>query len=119
MYSSPIAAYTEQDFAAHGFHTVLKGLDPHYAARVRITDPIALHRSAVGLVRGTRPDMATQFFALPHPRALVVGAHNRPYEDEHELKSAGIPVVEVSRAGHDMMHHNPEGFAAALASALS
>ncbi|MGI5350604.1 alpha/beta fold hydrolase [Streptomyces sp. CA-250714] len=118
MFSGPITAYTEQDFVAHGFRTVLKEFEPGYAARVRVTDPAALYRSALGLVRGTEPDTAAQLLALPHPRALLVGAHNRPYEDEEEIRSAGIPVIEVPGAGHDMMHDNPDGFAAALAAAV-
>ncbi|WP_175407511.1 alpha/beta fold hydrolase [Streptomyces sp. TRM64462] len=119
LYSRAVAAYTEADFSAYGFGEVLAGYEPAYAARVRVTAPFALHRSAVGLVRGTEPDMGARFLALPHARALVVGARSRPYEDEDVMREAGVPVLEVPEAGHDLSHDNPRGFAAALAAALA
>jgi len=34
------------------------------------------------------------------------------------VRAAGIPVIGVPDAGHDMMHENPQGFAAAIAHSL-
>jgi len=114
LYSGAIAAYREEDFVSHGFRTVLAGLEPDYAARVRAADPAILHRSAVSLVSGTAPGTAELFFGLPQPRVMILGARSRPYEDERDVRQAGIPVVEVRDAGHHMMRDNPAGFVAAL-----
>lgn len=114
LYSGAVAAYREEDFVRHGFRTVLAGLEPDYAARVRAADPAILHRSAVSLVRGTTPGTAELFFGLRQPRVLLLGSRSRPYPDEHDVRQAGIPVVEVPDAGHHMMRDNPEGFVAAL-----
>lgn len=118
LFSKPIAQYSESEFLDHGFDFQLNRYDPTYAARVRVTDPRALYRSAVGLIQATEPDMAERFLALPHRRALIVGAHSRPYEEEDVVRAAGIPVIGVPDAGHDMMHENPQGFAAAIARSL-
>jgi len=118
-FSGPITAHTEDEFVAGGFDTVVAGFEPTYAARVRISDPTALHRSAVSLVEGTQPDLAQRFLGLPHERALIVGARNRPYPDEDLISDAGIPVIGVPGAGHDLMHENPEGFVHAVATATS
>lgn len=119
IYSSRIAAYSEKDFVAHGFRDVLETFEPSYAARARVSGPTALHRSAVSLVKGTVPHLAEQLLALPHPRSLLVGDRNRPYEDEDGLAAAGVRVIEVAGAGHDLMHDNQDGFAEAVATAVS
>jgi pimeloyl-ACP methyl ester carboxylesterase len=118
LFSKPIAQYGESEFLDHGFDFLLNRYDPTYAARVRVTDPRAMYRGAVGLVQATEPDMAERFLALPHRRALIVGAHSRPYEEEDVMCAAGIPVIGVPNAGHDLMHENPQGFAAAIARSL-
>ncbi|MGW1208820.1 alpha/beta fold hydrolase [Streptomyces sp. NPDC002499] len=117
LYSKAIAAYREEDFVSHGFRAVLAELEPDYAARVRAADPAILHRSAVSLVAGTTPGTAELLYGLPQPRVMLIGARSRPYEDEHAVRQAGIPVVEVPDAGHHMMRDNPEGFVAALVEA--
>ncbi|MBK3563012.1 alpha/beta fold hydrolase [Streptomyces sp. MBT62] len=114
LFSGAIAAYGEEDFVSHGFHTVLAGLEPDYAARMRVADPAIVHRSAVGLVTGTNPGTGELLYGLPQPRVLLIGTRSRPYADEPAVRQAGIPVVEVPDAGHHMMGDNPEGFVAAL-----
>jgi len=114
LYSSAMAAHREQEFVSHGFRTLLAELDPEYAARVRTADPAILHRSAVSLVGESTAGMAELFFGLRQPRALILGARSRPYEDERDVRQAGIPVVEVPDAGHHMMSDNPAGFVSAL-----
>jgi len=115
LYSGPIAAYREEDFVSHGFRTVLAGLEPDYAARMRAADPAILHRSAVSLVRGTAPGTAELLYGLPQPKVMLIGTRSRPYADEPAVRQAGIPVVDVPHAGHHMMRDNPEGFVALVA----
>nr|WSY57231.1 alpha/beta fold hydrolase [Streptomyces sp. NBC_00886] len=114
LYSGAIAAYCEEDFVSHGFRTVLGGLESDFAARVRVADPAILHRSAVSLVRGTTPGTADMFYGLPQPRVMLLGTRSRPYEDEHAVRQAGVPIIEVPDAGHHMMRDNLAGFVAAL-----
>ncbi|WP_262058906.1 alpha/beta fold hydrolase [Streptomyces sp. STR69] len=112
--SRAIAAYGEADFVSHGFRTVLAGLEPGNAARMRVADPAILHRSAVALVTGTTPGTAELLYGLPQPRVMLIGTRNRPYADEPAVRQAGIPVVDVPDAGHNMVGDNFEGFVAAL-----
>ncbi|MBO0518528.1 alpha/beta hydrolase, partial [Streptomyces beijiangensis] len=54
--SSGIASYTEEKFVhGGGFEKVLLRVGPDWAATMRLADPLALHRAAIGLMRGTRP----------------------------------------------------------------
>ncbi|GHB34163.1 hypothetical protein GCM10010331_22130 [Streptomyces xanthochromogenes] len=39
------------------FAQMLARVGPAWAATMRLADPLGLHRTAVGLVRGTRPTM--------------------------------------------------------------
>ena len=119
LYSSGIAAYTEVDFVDHGFARLVERLEPGFAARVRMADPVALHRSAVGLVTEVTPSVGELFAGLPQPRALLLGARSHPYAEAGEIRAAGIPVIEVPDAGHDMMYDNPVGFASALRRAMA
>jgi pimeloyl-ACP methyl ester carboxylesterase len=119
LYSSRIAAYREDEFVEHGFARVLAQVEPGYAARLRMADPLAVHRSAVGLVTELDPSVGAVFAGLAQPRALLVGARNRRYADRDAVRAAGIPVIEVPGAGHDMMHDNPAGFAAAVRQAAA
>lgn len=118
--SSAIAAQDEREFAARGFADLIaRQRLPGYAARMRLADPVALHRSAVALREGSTPSWGELLIGLDRPRAFLVGARSRPDEEADRMAAAGVPVFEVPEAGHNMMTENPDGFAAALATALS
>lgn len=53
--SSGIAACEEDDFVERQHARVLAAVGPLWAATMRLADPRALHRSAVGLRRGSDP----------------------------------------------------------------
>ena len=113
--SSGIAAYDEDDFVAGGHARVLDKVGSLWAATMRLADPRALHRSATGLVRGTRPTMRTMLMELPVERVFLQGARSGQLAGADELLASGVRVVTVPEAGHNVMFENPEVFASAVA----
>ncbi|WP_327669324.1 MULTISPECIES: alpha/beta hydrolase [unclassified Streptomyces] len=113
--SRRIASYEEEAYVAGGGHArVLEQVGPSWAATMRLTDPLALHRSATGLVRGTEPAMREMLTALTIDRVYLQGALSGELPGRDGLVSAGVQVVDVPGAGHNVMFDNPEAFAAAL-----
>ncbi|WP_435972476.1 alpha/beta fold hydrolase [Streptomyces sp. Qhu_M48] len=119
-FSSPVAAQDEAVFVARGFARMLAAAQrADYAARLRLADPLAVHRSAVALVQGSTPAPGDLLAALRAPRTFLVGELSLPDADAEKAAAFGVPVIEVPRAGHNLMLDNPEGFAGALAQALA
>ncbi|MEU6674517.1 alpha/beta hydrolase [Streptomyces sp. NPDC046925] len=112
--SSKIAAYEEEDFVVHGHARVLQEIDPLWAATMRLADPRALHRSATGLVRGTRPTMRATLMELPVERVYLQGARSGELAGAEELMASGVRVLTVPDAGHNVMFDAPETFASAV-----
>ncbi len=128
FFSRGIAAQSEEAFVTSGYAALIeqvyaagRGGDAGAATLVgmlQLAAPHALHRSAVGLVRGTQPTMREQFLQLPMPRSFLFGEHSLPDPDTERLPAQGIPVLIVPDAGHGMMWDNPVGFATILKGAL-
>jgi len=115
--SQRIAAQTEDQFVATGFRECLDTM-PSWAPMLRLCDPRAVYRSAVGLVRGTRPTMREVFVGLGIPRTFIVGDAGEPLVDAAGLEASGVRVVTIAGAGHMMMRDQPEAFVGALEAAL-
>ncbi|MDX6346111.1 MAG: hypothetical protein QOF84_901 [Streptomyces sp.] len=114
--SSGIAAYTERDFVHGGGRAeVLGRVGPAWAATMRHADPTGLYRSAVGLIRGTRPTMRQLLLGLDIPRTYLNGELSGELQGHDELLAAGVAVVTVPGAGHCMMFDNPQAFVEAIA----
>ncbi|WP_307826452.1 alpha/beta fold hydrolase [Streptomyces pactum] len=114
--SSGIARYTEEEFVhGGGMARTLERVGPVWRATMRLADPTALHRSAVGLVRGTRPTMRRLLTGLGVPRTLLTGALSPAPAGRAELAAAGVRLVTVPGAGHNIMFDNPAGYTAAIA----
>ncbi|MEH0981400.1 alpha/beta fold hydrolase [Micromonospora sp. CPCC 205556] len=116
---SGINAYTEAEFLAGGFAETLDRVGPLWAATMRLADPVGLHRSAVHLVAATRPTMRHMLVRLPIPRTYVQGEQGSPVRDPDGLTAAGVRVVTVRAAGHNVMLDNPEEFARVTATGLT
>ncbi|MET9494246.1 alpha/beta hydrolase [Streptomyces sp. NPDC006552] len=113
--SSGIASYEEDAYVTGGGHArVLEQVDPLWAATMRLADPRALHRSAVGLVRGTEPTMRRMLEGLKVERVYLQGLRSGELHGKDALSAAGVQVVEVPDAGHNVMFDNPDAFAAAV-----
>ncbi|MFF1508553.1 alpha/beta fold hydrolase [Streptomyces sp. NPDC058326] len=119
-FSSPVAAQDEDTFVAEGFARMSATVDrADYAARLRLADPVAVHRSAIALVEGSVPAPGDLLAALAVPRTFLVGEFSLPDPDAEKARGFGIPVIEIPGAGHNLMLDNADGFATALARALS
>ncbi|MFD9030719.1 alpha/beta fold hydrolase [Streptomyces sp. NPDC059567] len=118
-FSTPVAAQDEESFVRDGFARMLASVDrSDYAARLRLSDPLAVHRSAVALVEGASPSEGELLAGLDRPRAFLVGEYSLPDADTERMRALGVPVFEVPKAGHNLMLDNADGFAEALARAL-
>ncbi|MFF8730633.1 alpha/beta fold hydrolase [Streptomyces sp. NPDC015171] len=113
--SSGIAAYEEDEFVEKGHARVLDAVGPLWAATMRLADPRALHRSAVGLRRGSEPVMRTLLEGLTVDRVFLQGEYSGELAGRVRLEAAGVRVVTVPGAGHNVMFDNPDAFAAAVA----
>ncbi|MET8570284.1 alpha/beta hydrolase [Streptomyces sp. NPDC004783] len=116
--SSGIASHTEDDFVNGGHARVLDGVGPLWAATMRLADPRALHRSAVGLRHGSRPVMRTLLEGLSVDRVYLQGALSGDLDGREALEAAGVRVVTVPDAGHNVMFDNPDAFTEAVAGAV-
>ena len=114
--SSGISAYTEDEYVEHGGHAqVLEKISPTWAATMRLADSRALHRTATHLVRGTNPSMRRLLEALTVDRVYLQGELSEAVEDRDGLEAAGVRVVTVAGAGHNIMFDNPDALVTELA----
>lgn len=116
--SSIIGSFDEEAFVDGGHARVLLQAGPVWAATLRLTDPRALHRSALALRRGTRPTMRDMLLRLPVDRLCLQGELSGELPGRSGLEEAGVRVVTVPDAGHNIMFDNPDIFAAAVAGTL-
>lgn len=114
--SSGIASYTEEEYVENGGHArVLDKVGPSWAATMRLADPRALHRTAIGLARGTVPTMRHLLEGLTADRVYLQGALSGELANREGLEAAGVRVVTVPGAGHNVMFDNPDVFVAEVA----
>ena len=116
--SQRIAAQTEAEFVAAGFGECLEA-NPDWAPTLRLCDPVAVYRSAVGLVTGTHPTMRDVLTGLAIERTFVRGDRGEPLADAEGLAAAGVALVTIADSGHVMMRDQPTAFVGALTAALS
>ncbi|MCW3815653.1 alpha/beta hydrolase [Micromonospora sp. DR5-3] len=117
--SSGVAGYAEADFLAGGYAETLDRVGPLWASTMRFADPVGLHRTATGLAAGTRPTMRRLLERLPMPRTFVQGGLSDPVTDAAGLSTAGVTVVTVPGAGHNVMLDAPDEFTRVAAAALA
>ncbi|MFF8195528.1 alpha/beta fold hydrolase [Streptomyces bobili] len=114
--SSGIASWTEEEFVDGGHARVLEKVGPLWAATMRLADPRGLHRSAVGLRRGSEPVMREILTGLDTiERVYLQGELSGPLDGAEALEAAGVRILTVSAAGHNVMFDNPDAFAQAVA----
>ncbi|MGW7424607.1 alpha/beta fold hydrolase [Streptomyces sp. NPDC054813] len=113
--SSGIATYEEDEFVDSGHARVLDTVGPVWTATMRLADPRALHRSAVGLRSGSDPVMRTLLEGLTVDRVYLQGELSGELAGRGRLEASGVRVVTVPGAGHNIMFDRPDAFAAAVA----
>ncbi|GAA3809445.1 alpha/beta fold hydrolase [Cellulomonas soli] len=111
-------SFTEQEYVRTGFAVRLDDAGPQWAATMRLADPLAMHRSELGL-GASMPVLDDVLLDLPMPRAVIEGGLSGWLADDPRLRAAGIPVHVVPGTGHVMMLDDPAGFARALVAALA
>ena len=116
-FSQRIVHGGEAAFVESGYRHILATV-PGWAPTLRLCDPVAVFRSARGLIAGTTPTMRELFYGLAIPRTFIRGEHGEPLLDEAGLQAAGARLEVIPDAGHMMMVDRPEAFVAALARAL-
>jgi pimeloyl-ACP methyl ester carboxylesterase len=125
--SGPIAAQSEAAYIATGHAALLRECASRvpgeirqagFVARMHLASPLALHRSARAVVADSTPTTGTMLAALAMPRTLLYGALSTLDSTWRAAGTAGVRLVPVAGAGHDMMQDAPEAFAAALAAAI-
>jgi len=89
----------------------------------QVASPLAIHRSAVSVVKGTQAVMWDKLIRMSIPRMYLFGSRSlQGYESDGELyarlEAHGIRVGVVPDAGHGMMVDNPNGFAKAIKKAM-
>ena len=114
FYSRQIVSWSEADFAAAGFASLVEREQSAWRGSLQATAPRALWRAARSLTQGVDPDWMTRFLALECSKALIVGERSLPDDDAAFAAGKGVAVHTVPRAGHSMSWENPGGLAAAL-----
>lgn len=113
-----IARQREADFVASGFAALLVTADPSWRATLRLADPVALHRTALGLCTGSTPTMRQALLDASMPRTLVWGELTPPPAGLEELLASGVTHVGIPGSGHVPMEDAPGALARALAAGL-
>ncbi|MFF6910795.1 alpha/beta fold hydrolase [Streptomyces sp. NPDC012389] len=114
--SSSIAAYTEEQFVrGGGFAEILRRFGPTWAATMRLANPLALHRSATGLVRGTDPTVRRMLMESAVDRSFIQETLSGELPGAADLVASGVRVIESPGAGHNVMFDRPDVLAAAVA----
>jgi pimeloyl-ACP methyl ester carboxylesterase len=117
--SKIIASQPEQEYLSTGHQKYLDGLRKGgkddkscniYSACFSIAEPVAIYRSAVGLLKGTNPPQRNILRKLKLPRFYIVGDKNIKEIPLNELTEIGLKRIIIKNAGHAMMHDNPDGF---------
>ncbi|MFH0517668.1 alpha/beta fold hydrolase [Streptomyces sp. M41] len=113
--SAWITVYEEEEFVGGAYARVLDAVGPLWASTMRLADPRALYRSATWLRRGSDPIMRDILEALPMDRVFLQGELTGELAGAATLEAAGVRVVTVPGAGHNIMFDNPDAFVAAVA----
>ncbi|MFF7154521.1 alpha/beta fold hydrolase [Streptomyces sp. NPDC008139] len=117
---SGIAGYTEEEFVhCGGFAATLERVGWLWRSTMRLADPVALHRTACALARGTEPTMRAMLVGLDIPRTFLVGELSADVRDRAGLAAAGVDVITVPRSGHCLMFDNPQAYAEAIGGAAA
>ena len=115
--SQRISSHAEADWIARVYAEFVAG-EPDWAPTLRLCDPLAVHRSAVGLITGSVPTMRELLVGLSIPRTFIRGRQGETLRDAAGLRASGVRVVAIPDSGHVVMVDQPDLFARALAEAL-
>lgn len=113
-----IEAYSEERYVAEGFAKTLTTIGNVWPITMRIADPVAMYRSEQSLGKNMPTDLTDRFINLPMPHAFIQGERSPAPHNEDRIWAANIPVISISKAGHNMMLDNQSEFISALENLL-
>jgi pimeloyl-ACP methyl ester carboxylesterase len=126
--SQPVAAQSEADYVRAGHAALLRECairapnevrQASFVARLHLAAPHAVHRSACALIADGEPTTGARLARLALPRALLYGTQSTLHPAWQEAGGAGVRLLPVPGAAHDMMHDAPDAFVATLARAIA
>lgn len=113
--SSRIAASNEDEFVRRGFYELLQAIGPEWEMTMRLSHPLAIHRSATALRNATQPSMLKILVGLKVPRKLIAGTGGERPGRIRELLRGGVEIKMIPGAGHNVMLDAPQLFIQELA----
>lgn len=113
-----IEAYSEELYVTEGFEKTLTAIGDVWPITMRMADPVAMYRSEQSLGKNMPTDLTGRFIHLPIPHAFIQGERSPAPHNEDRILAANIPIITISKAGHNMMLDNPSEFISALAGLL-
>lgn len=118
FFSQKIAAYDEDEYRSYGHKNIVQesinSSNENWAASLSLSSPIAIHRTACSLIKGSSPSWRQTYYRLRCSKTYIFGSNSLPDPDFEELIKQQVDVVTVSEAGHSMAWENPEGLAMAI-----
>jgi len=121
-FSKPIAEQNESDYVLRGHDRAVERARAEgnsiWAGSLMTSSPLAVHRGALSLVRGSSPSWRELLRELQMPRTVLFGGRSLPDPDAERLPRFGIAVRVVEDAGHSMIWENPSGYARAVRESL-
>lgn len=122
QFSRSIAAQPEREYVESGHdrnvQEACQSGNHIWAGSMRVASPLAVHRGAASLVKGSSPSWRSHLVGLHCRRTVLFGEASLPDEDFSTLPAEGVHVASVPSAGHAMAWENPAGLAAAISNAV-
>ena len=116
--SKVITSYNEKNFLETGYKNYFSQIKNNknnqgevvYPGIFKTCSPLAIYKSAVGLLEGTNPTQRTIIKTLSVPRSYFVSDQNIDHIPVSELEELGFTVYVIPQSGHALMHDNPVVF---------
>jgi pimeloyl-ACP methyl ester carboxylesterase len=123
FFSRAIAASSETEYVRAGHANLIQSESARggsiWAGSLAVSSPVAMHRAASSLVRGSEPSWREQMAALSMPKTVIFGEQSLPDPDTARLPEIGVTVRVIPNAGHSMAWENPSGLAETIRQALA
>ncbi|TDR79935.1 alpha/beta fold hydrolase [Paludibacterium purpuratum] len=119
-FSKHIAGQPLERYLSQGHAELIRVADnSQWAGTMQCASPLAIYRSAEGLITGAEPCWGEQLKALPMPRTVLYGEQTLPDAQYDRLPELGVERGLIANCGHSIPHDQPAALARALAKALA
>ena len=118
FFSKKIASYDRNAYLESGnkimIRESLSERNTHWASTMLNSLPQAVYEGAKSLVDGGRINWRNTLYEISSKSAFIYGEKSLPDSDYEKLKSHGIHLEIVPKAGHSMSVENTSGLATAI-----